>query len=477
MRQELQNIEYIERYLENSLSPSDKRKFEQHLKEDAQFRAAVNLQRQLIEQVKEQAFLQDIAQHHRDFLAQEKQSTSGFGWALPIGGLLLLALVGAWWYQQSNAAPVPPPLSEQVVEETPELPVEELRQAPQQLAPALQTPYLVQQLSANRTATFAFKGSPSTLTIPKGALVNAAGEVVRGTYELQYRALNHPAAMATAGFPLLSTGENAQGIASVGAFEIRAFQKGEPLFVAPGKELSLDYELQERVHQATLYHLDEENTTWEASEQALVLPKRGAYDKVVDSVAFQEATRLYKASLKAANPEQPQRRKDTLDAGTITMMPKRLEKLSDATPPQPNQYLVRHYKNPKLVKALRLGSFGVYNCGKPYQVKNQVVIAGKYSNLQKEMIQNARTLSVIDMDYKAAYSFQADQFICNSQANNVFLLWTKEGGLYAFVKKAALDLQTGTYSFQMENLSELVHNSKDLKAYLARLQAKIDKKG
>jgi hypothetical protein len=158
-------------------------------------------------------------------------------------------------------------------------------------------------------------------------------------------------------------------------------------------------------------------------------------------------------------------------------MPKRLEKLSDATPPQPNQYLVRHYKNPKLVRALRLGSFGVYNCGKPYQVKNQVVIAGQYTDLQKTMIQHARTLSVIDMDYKAAYSFQPDQFLCNSQANNLLLLWTQNGDLYAFVKKAKVNLQSGTYSFQMENLSERIQNAKDLKVYLERLQGRITKEG
>lgn len=476
MRQELQNIEYIERYLENSLSLADKRKFEQHLKEDAQFRAAVNLQRQLITQVKEQAFLQDIAQQHTTFLTQEQQQSKRFWWLTPISGVLALALVAVWWFSnQQTAPPIEMPITEVVIEKgiAPIVPPEELGQAPEKLMPALQTAYTTKRLSANKSATITFKGTASTLTIPKHALVNAAGEVVTGNYELQYRSLNNPVAMATAGFPLLTTSSAAEGIASVGAFEVRAFQKGAPLFVAMGKELTLDYELQKRTHQTTLYHLQEDSNTWQASKQALVLPKRGAYEQVVDSVAFKEAERVYEASLKAANPEQPQRRRDTLQ-GTITMMPKGLEKLSDATPPQSNQYLVRHYKNPKLVRALRLGSFGVYNCGKAYQVKNQVVIAAQYTDQQKVIIEHARTLSVIDMDYKAAYSFQPDQFICNSQANNVFLLWTQTGSLYAFVKKAQVNLQTGTYSFQMENLSERIQNSKDLKAYLARLQTKID---
>ncbi|MGH1339093.1 MAG: hypothetical protein ACRBFS_23455 [Aureispira sp.] len=476
MRQELQNIEYIERYLENSLSLADKRKFEQHLKEDAQFRAAVHLQRQLITQVKEQAFLQEIAQQHTTFLSKEQQQSKRFWWLLPIGGVLVMALIVAWWYNQQTAPVVESPLTEVVVKDAaPIAPPEGLGQKPEKLAPALQVPYTTERLSANRRTTITFKGTASTLTIPKRALVNAAGEVVTGTYELHYRSLDNLAAMATAGFPLLTAGSAAEGIASIGAFEIKAFQKGAPLFLATGKALILDYELQERAHQSTLYHLEEDSKTWKASKQALVLPKRGAYEQVVDSVAFKEAERVYVASLKAANPEQPQRRKDTLQ-GTITMMPKGLEKISDATPPQPNQYLVRHYKNPKLVRALRLGSFGVYNCGKAYQVKNQVVIAAQYTNQQKVVIENARTLSVIDMDYKAAYSFQPDQFLCNSQANNVFLLWTQTGNLYAFVKKAQVNLQTGTYSFQMENLSERVQNSRDLKLYLKRLQNKIDKK-
>lgn len=474
MRQELQNIEYIERYLENSLNKADKHKFEQHLKENAQFRAAVNLQRQLVEQVKEQAFLQDIAQEHTSFLAQEQQKSKRFWGFLPLGGILIAILLGTWWYySQQDALPVVEPI-EAPVEESPVIPTT-LGQAPEQLTPNFQTSYITERLSANRTTTLNFKGSASSITIPKHALVNAAGEVVTGAYELQYRSLDNPATMATVGFPLLTTGNQAQGIHSVGAFEIRAFQKGAPLYVAPGKKLLLDYELKERKQQVKLYYLDQENKTWKASEQKLNLPKKGAYEQVVDSLAFKEATRIYEASLKAANPEQPQRRSDTMDAGTITMMPTRLQKLSDAMPPQPNQYLVRHYKNPKLVRALRLNSFGVYNCGKPYQVKNQVVIAAKYTDFQKILIENTRTLSVIDMDYKAAYSFQPDQFICNSQANNVFLLWTQEGELYAFVKKAKINLQTGTYSFQMEDLSDHVHNSSDLKAYLERLQSKIDK--
>lgn len=473
MRQELQNIEYIERYLENSLSKADKRKFEQHLKEDAQFRAAVNLQRQLVAQIKEQAFLQDIAQQHTAFLAQEQQQSNHFWWLLPVSGLVLvLALCTAWWFYQSTPAPEPATVVEQSIQQPP-TPPEQLGQAPEQLMPALQPSYTIAQLSANRKTTLQLKGSASTLTIPKNSLVNEAGEIVTGRYELQYRPLNSLANKAVAGFPLLSAGDYAQDIASAGAFEVRAFQKGSPLFLAEGKTLLLDYELEKRMTDATLYHLDVENKTWQASEQKLDLPKKGAYEEVVDEKAFKEATRVYEASLQAANPAPPKRRNDTMDAGTITMMPKGLEKLSDATPPQPNQYLVRHYKNPKLVRALRLGSFGVYNCGKPYQVKNQVVIAAQYTDLQKVMIQEARTLSVIDMDYKAAYSFQPDQFLCNSRANNLFLLWTQNGALYAFVKKANVNLQSGTYSFQMENLSERIKNAKDLRVYLERLQSKI----
>lgn len=476
MRQELQNIEYIERYLENSLSKADKRKFEQHLKEDAQFRAAVNLQRQLVAQIKEQAFLQDIAQQHSSFLAQEQQQSNRFWWLLPVSGLVLvLALGTAWWYHYSAPAPEPAVVEQSI--EQPPTPPEQLGQAPEQLMPSLQPSYTLVQLSANRKTTISLKGSASTLTIPKNSLVNEAGEFVTGYYELQYRPLNSLADKAMAGFPLLSTGDEAQDIASVGAFEVRAFQKGSPLLVAEGKALLLDYELQKRMTDATLYHLEADSKTWQASEQTLNLPKKGAYDKVVDSAAFKEATRVYEAGLKAANPAPPKRRKDTMDAGTITMMPKRLEKISDATPPQPNQYLIRHYKNPKLVRALRLGSFGVYNCGKPYQVKNQVVIAAQYTDLQKVMIQEARTVSVIDMDYKAAYSFQPDQFLCNSQANNLFLLWTQNGDLYAFVKKAKVNLQSGTYSFQMENLSKRIQNAKDLKVYLERLQRKMTQEG
>lgn len=472
MRQELQNIEYIERYLENGLNNIEKRKFEQHMKENAGFKEAVNLQRQVVNQLKEDAFLLDVADYHQEFSQQHLKSKRISPWwiILPILVLISIPLI---WYATTFLIPTES-IQEATITST--LPVTITKavadEVPAQLK-AFEAKFVSKKVSTYKETTISFKNSKSTLYIPKNAVVDQNGTPVKGTYELQYRELRDRADMAFSGLPMdYKNQETAEGINSVGVLEVRAFKDGEELQIAPGKALSLDYEVNKRAKNLDLYHLDHNDKSWESTSEVVDLPKRGAYTEKFDSIAYEAAVVAHNEKYKNLGlGDGVERNKDAISVQT-TLIPEGMKKLEKEERPDPNKYIVKHYKNPRLVQDLRLNSFGIYNCGQRYKVKNQIAVSADYTDLQQAAIDNAHTLSIIDINYNAAYSFKPEQFICNSKANNVFLLWSKDGKLYSFVKRSTVKMNTGDYSFQMEDLSKMIKNTADLKRYLKFVEKK-----
>ncbi len=469
MRQELQNIEYIERYLENDLSNIEKRKFEQHMKEDAGFKAAVNLQRQVVRQLKEEAFLLDVSNYHQDFTKPSPKVKRLSPWWIILPVLTLISIPLVWYTMSAPKVETSDLTTEQIV--VPPI-IETEMAAPAQLK-AFETSFVSKKVSVQKGAIIQLKKSKSTLYIPENAVVDKDGNPVKGAYELQYRELRDRADMAFSGLPMnYKNQKTAEGLNSVGILEVRAFKNGEELQLAPGKVLSLDYEVNKRAKDLDLYHLDETAEKWETTSEVVDLPKRGAYTEEFDSIAYKAAVIAHNEKFKnLIKADAVQRDKDEFKVETI-FMPKGMKKLEKEERPDPNKYIVKHYKNPKLVEDLRLHSFGIYNCGQKYTIKNQIAVSADYTDLEQMAIDNAHTLSIIDMNYNAAYSFKPEQFICNAKANNIFLLWSNDGKLYSFVKRAAIKMNTGDYSFQMEDLSETIKNTSDLKRYLKFVEKK-----
>lgn len=471
MRQELQNIEYIERYLENDLSSAEKRKFEQHMKEDAGFKAAVKLQRQVVKQLKEEAFLLDVADYHQEFMQEAPTSKGLSPWwfILPI---LILGSIPLLWYALSSPSITQNLLTEEQIVVPSKMEMEIVSEAPAQLK-AFETNFISKKVSARKGAIINLKKSKSTLYIPKNALVDKNGDPVKGAYELQYRELRDRADMAFSGLPMnYKDQEKAEGLNSVGILEVRAFQDGEELQIAPNKALTLDYEVNKRAKDLDWYHLDQKEKKWAATSEVVDLPKRDAYTEEFDSIAYKAAIIAHHEKFKNLGLGDGVKRENEKINVQTTLIPERMKKLEKEERPDPNKYVIRHYKNPRLVEDLRLNSFGVYNCGQKYAIKNQIAVSADYTDLEQMAIDNAHTLSIIDINYNAAYSFQPEQFICNAKANNVLLLWSKDGKLYSFVKRAAIKMNTGDYSFQMEDLSDKIKNTSDLKRYLKFVEQK-----
>lgn len=473
MRPELKHIEQIERYLEGDLNSSEKREFERKMAADATLRADVQLQRQVVQQVRETAFLAELEQAHQTFAhAPSHTTTPRPRWVWSSLLLLLLGASGAgiWWTTHSTSSI---PVVEQEVLLPSATPTPAVTSAvPEQWLANAQTPYHRKRLTAQSAQHVVLQGINATLSIPANALTDANGNLVNGDYELTYRSLKHPSNQAAAGLPLFYEGQTAQGIESAALLDLHATQDGQPLQLAEGHVLELDLTLPERQEDLSWYHLDKQQ--WKKQEQPVIFPEKGAYTEELDQLAYQKALVDYQNAVEERE-RGITRTGNTYDAGKTALLPKDIKKLPEIERPNRRSYLVRHYDNPRLVRGLRLASFGVYNCGRAYQVHHQVAVAARYTDAQQRVIDNGSVLSVVDLDANAAYSFEPSQFICNGKANNVFLLWTTEGKLYSFVKLATVDLKTGAYSFRMEQLTHRIKAPEDLRDYLDFVQQKTIK--
>ena len=329
---------------------------------------------------------------------------------------------------------------------------------------SLQTPY--QTIRLNGAATLRLKGSNSILSIPKNALITPSGEPVKGSYELKYRLLNELSALAFHPIDLdYKTKDNSYRFGQAAIIDIQAFKEGDTLKIAPGKSLSLDFEAQKRNKSLQLFYYNKKQKNWEATEESMDYYRKGSYESIIDSVQFRAALADFEAK-QAAKNQGPQRDGKKINLGSTALMPEGIQKLPEAKAPLPNQYLVKHFYNPKIIKDLQLRSFGAYNLSELYKVQNQVAIEADYLDEQGKKIEDAYLLTVVDLNFDAAYSFQPHEFICNGQANNLFIIWTKSGKIYSFVKRATVQLTTGRYSFNMQNLSPRIGSIKDLKTYL-----------
>lgn len=483
MRQELKNIEYIERYLENTLNAADKYMFEQHLLKDAEFRAAVNFQKMLLNQLKEEAFLEDITDYHFDFIASERVKPARFirrfGWFILffiITGITILGLIltpnstiitTKNSDKNTNNKTIPQEEKEIVLLQDIHQKVIKIKNK------AFEKPFIKITIQADEGADISIPNSHTVLHLPANAVVDKNGKLITGSFDLQVRILDDQAELASIGLPMNYNYKGAtSNLTTLGLIEVRAFKGNKELQLAPNKEISLDYELPYRKSNLKFYHFDKNSETWIASEK-ITLPIKGSYIELIDSARYWadfEAYEMRKEQNKLKSPVSRDGKKITVDE--FSLQPEGISKKEELAP-NPNRYLVKHYNNPRLVKALKLKSFGVYNCGQVYKTENQIAIAAEYTDQQKEVIKNAQLLSVIDMNYNAAYSFEPSNFICNGLANNVFLLWTNDKKLYSFVKRSTVKLGTGSYSFTMEDLSHKILNTNDLRAYLKFVEEKI----
>lgn len=100
---------------------------------------------------------------------------------------------------------------------------------------------VVFQASADQATTHRMP-SGSSVVIPAQAFVDAQGQAVTTPVNIKFREFHDPASVIASGIPMRVRGEHGpdEWMESAGMFEIEGFSADQPVFVAPGKQITVD---------------------------------------------------------------------------------------------------------------------------------------------------------------------------------------------------------------------------------------------
>ena len=103
----------------------------------------------------------------------------------------------------------------------------------------------------------------TSIEIPANAFVDKDGNPVNGEVEIQYREMFNAAEIITSGLPMHVVDEsgNVEWMQTAGMFEIKGFFQGEEVFIAPGKELTINMATEVK-EEYQFWELDAEANNW-----------------------------------------------------------------------------------------------------------------------------------------------------------------------------------------------------------------------
>jgi len=132
----------------------------------------------------------------------------------------------------------------------------------------------------------------TSMKIPGNAFVDADGNAVKGTVNIQYREYNDAIDIFSNGVPMTydSAGKK-EFFQSAGMFEMYATQNDKLLKLAPGKSISLDFATLDTTSGFKLYQLNEQQKNWEYKQNLL---QSFSIKKRKYSSAFQYYPELFK---------------------------------------------------------------------------------------------------------------------------------------------------------------------------------------
>lgn len=126
----------------------------------------------------------------------------------------------------------------------------------------LNIPYTVYKVNAEKGGDFDFK-TGSKLRVPKNAFVDAQGKPVKGEVELRYREFHDAVDFFLSGIPMTydSAGVKYQ-FESAGMMQLLAYKDGQPLNMAPEKEIKVELASTYKGTEYNLYELDTIKNNW-----------------------------------------------------------------------------------------------------------------------------------------------------------------------------------------------------------------------
>lgn len=291
--------------------------------------------------------------------------------------------------------------------------------------------------------------SGSQIRIPANAVVYENGKPVFGNYTVSYTEYRNPAEILFSGLPMEFKDKTGSYLFnSAGMYEIRGTKDGKELVLQ--KDITIDFNCTKNEADVNFYEMDDQSGEWTVLRKDL-FGQQTSFKQ--ENVAVTTTGTLVR--------EQRTKRGVKPDSYTSA------KTASDSIMIEGN---IKGHQYPNLVLGLNSSKFGVYNCDQVYRIANQTIISPKYLDASsKKLIKNQNMVCLIDKNVNASFSFGPRQVTCNSKGENIFLLFTEDGEVYSLKseKDKRIDLNQKEPEFVMENITNKVKTSDDLKNYLA----------
>jgi hypothetical protein len=140
----------------------------------------------------------------------------------------------------------------------------------------LNVPYTSYKVKAEQGATIKHK-SNSKIIIPKKAFVDKQGQDIVGEVEIKYREFHNQADIIASGIPMTYDSAGVQShFESAGMIDIKGYQNGEPVFINPKKQITVEFASEHTADRYNMYELDTvaKNWTYLSRDNSLVNKKQ-----------------------------------------------------------------------------------------------------------------------------------------------------------------------------------------------------------
>jgi hypothetical protein len=343
----------------------------------------------------------------------------------------------------------------------------------------------------------------TSLFVPRNAFVDKNGKIVKERVKLEYQEYRDAADMIFSGIPMTYTPDEEEfNFNSSGMFSLFGTVKGKPVNVRHDKPLKIDFKLARKNPNTNFYVLKEDSSNWDFVAEIEKLPdaKWGAGNDENQEPEFTEEEVLdnldqligdtLEGELEwgvAVEPpvENNMPRERVIHRGRLKPVIVRDPMPIDAQVGWAEAAEEQRKKNPQagtllaagidaghtypdIVRGLNVGRFGVYNCDQIYRVRNLVTLKPTYLDQNGQEIRDGAIVSMIDLNYNGAFSFDPKWVSCNRTGNNVFLLFTKSGKLYLLDKGEFKNvaISGSKCTFNMKDVTATIRSTEDLRNHL-----------
>jgi hypothetical protein len=328
--------------------------------------------------------------------------------------------------------------------------------------------------------------------------------------DISYREYTNSAEIAFSGIPMnyKEKGEEYY-FNSSGMFELGGSSKGEEVFIKQGAKVEVDYALAKQNPDIDFFYLDKKTNEWVKKQDILnnaelaalnnkkLNPQllladnvRGDWQNATDStfyfhsgvkkpVTHKDSVRLRKRFGKdwqkvlqhQAKAGETENMVIAVEGRNIIANDVWFDKTANKNK-QSGALLSGSdpgHTFPMIIRKLSVGDFGVYNCDQIYRIGDHVQVSAKFRDESGALIKSTKVLSMVDLNYNGAFSFDPAHFYFNPKNPTVLLLFTNNGKLYSIDKETLKSMNItkgGAYEIVMKDVSATIRSTEDLKLYL-----------